>query len=74
MNRLAPDRFLPYALGKWLQKSHNIKMWSYDTRNKNDIAQIDKTYRIFDKIKSTSRRTKDDSFTYRETCTIYIEE
>ena len=45
-------------------------MCTYDTRNEKFIAQIDKTYRIFEKINITSRRTKDDSFIYSDTCTI----
>ena len=49
MNRLVPNRFLQYTLGKWLHKLHNIEMWSYDIRNKVVTAQIDKIYRIFEK-------------------------
>ena len=72
MSRLAPDRFLPYILGKWLQKSHNTEMWSCDTRNKKIIAQINKAYRKFEKVNITSRGTKDDSFINCETCTTYV--
>ena len=32
MNRLASDRFLPYTLGKWIQKSHNKEMWTFDAK------------------------------------------
>ena len=28
MSRLVPNGFLPYTLVKWLQKSHNMKIWS----------------------------------------------
>ncbi len=65
MNRLAPDRFLPYALGKWLQKSHNIKMWSYEKRNKKIITKIEKICKIFEKINNILKRTKDNSFIYK---------
>ena len=30
MRRMVPDRFLPYTLGKWLQKSHNTEMYTFD--------------------------------------------
>ena len=74
MSRLVPDRFLPYTLGKWLQKSHNTEIGSFDARNKKVVAQIKKTYLIFKKVNMTSRRTNDDSFIYSETLPIYVEE
>ena len=42
MNRLASDRFLPNKLGKWLQKSHNVEIWSCDEHNDKLIAQRNK--------------------------------
>ena len=74
MNILAPGRFLPCTLGKWLQKSHNIEMLSYDIRTEKVIIQIDNIYRIFGKTKNTSRRTNYGSFIYKETCSNYIKE
>ena len=32
MSRMAPDKFLSYTLGKWLQKSHNTEMWTFDEK------------------------------------------
>ena len=33
MTKLVPDRFLPYTLRNWKQKSHNIQRWSYNEGN-----------------------------------------
>ena len=53
MNRLVPDRFLPYTLGNWLQKSHSTEMWSFDARNEKVIAKINEIYWIFEKANMT---------------------
>ena len=67
------SRFLPNKLGNWLQKSHSMKIWSYDERNGKLIAQRNKKYLIFERSNLTERRTKEDKFICCETWSSYTE-
>ena len=72
MINLTQDNFLPRNLGKWLKKSHDNKMWSYDEKNEKLIAQQNRYYWMFEKLHTSERRPKEDKFIYRETRSNYM--
>ena len=64
MSMMAPQIFLSYTLGNWIQHLHNIESWSHYVTNDEVNTQTNDIFSIFERMKLMASRKKERTFIF----------